>query len=312
VRKGQPAPFSRHGPAAAFAIKPEVSFPAGNCDEDGNHIQTGIVSIDGEGNIAESIGTSFATPLAASLLANLVRELSIEGEEAPMSLAKALLFHSAFLRDGPPDVQGIRYYGIGSPMDLQDILSCRQSAATIILQVPLTTRPEFQKRPFPMPSCLVDPESGLQGEVFMTLLYDPPLDAKCDVEYCRCNVNASLGTIDRADGSFSGKVKSVPAGITKEYPNEKELVEYGYKWSPLKLYYRKFIKSPWDKQWELRMELLTRSEFVLTAPLDVTLIVTVRAFKTDTRVYDEWVNQMNQLGWGPVDLRIASRGRFQP
>ena len=314
VRKGQPAPFGRRGPAPAFAIKPELSLPAGNCDQDGNHVQTGIVSIDGSGNIAESIGTSYPTPLAASLMSNLVRELSVDGEEAPLSLAKALLFHSAFLRSGASDVQGLRYYGIGCPMDLEEILGCRQSSATIIVQVPLTTRPEFHKRPFPMPSCLVDPEIGLQGEVFMTLFYDSPLDAKCDFEYCRCNVTASLGTVVRdseGNESFSGELKSVPAGITKEYPNEKELVEYGYKWSPLKLYYRKFSAGPWDKPWDLRMELLTRSEFVLAAPVDVTLVITIRAFKTDTKVYDELVTQMNRLGWAAIDLRTVSRGRFR-
>ncbi|WP_162671397.1 S8 family serine peptidase [Gemmata massiliana] len=76
VRQGEPSPFTRRGPAPSFGIKPEVAYPAGNCDKDGRHTQTGIVSIDSNGNETESVGTSYATPLASSVMANLISELT--------------------------------------------------------------------------------------------------------------------------------------------------------------------------------------------------------------------------------------------
>jgi hypothetical protein len=252
------------------------------------------VSIDGNKNIAESNGTSYSTPLAAGLLSSLIRELSVEGELAPVPLAKALMFHSAFLRNGPPDIARLRHVGLGSPMDLPDILHCRQDAARVIIQVPLTPKPEFHKSPFPMPPSLTGANSRLQGDVTMTLFYDSPLDPKSEFEYCRVNVVASLGTMGLrkrkrkvpADG-FKGEVLPVPEGLLKAYPNEEEQVKWGFKWSPLKMYYRQFTSYPAGKPWELRLEMLSRAGFVLEAAVTVYLIVTVRAFKPGANVYNE-------------------------
>jgi serine protease AprX len=276
-----------------------------------------VISIDGSGHIAESIGTSYATPLASSLLANLVAELSTHGEEAPIPLAKALTFHSALLREGVPDVERFRHLGIGNPYDLPDILHCRNDAATIIMQVPLTPKPDFVKSPFPIPPCLIHPERGLQCDLSMTLYYDPPVDATYDFEYCRCNVVASLGTIrmrNRKDKEpkegFNGEVELVPVDMMKAYPTEEELVKHGYKWSPLKLYHHRFIRGPADKTWELRLEMLTRAGFFLETPVSVFLIVTLRSLKQGLPVYDEMVKEMAKLGWGASDLRVRSRERL--
>jgi hypothetical protein len=316
VKKDEPSPFTRRGPSAAYGTKPEISFPGGNCDKDGRHVQTGIVSIDNNGNVSESIGTSFATPLASTLLANLVTELSIDGEEAAIPLAKAMMFHSALVRNGVPDPNGFRYRGVGTPLDLAELLHCRQSSATVILQVPLTNKPDFAK-PFPMPPCLIG-DNGLRGEVFMTLYYEPMLDQACDFEYWQSNVDAALGTIrlkrrkdkDPADG-FNGELDCVPVGMKKAYPNELEQIAHGFKWSPLKFYYRRFVRGPADKTWEVRLELLNRDGFVLASPVQVYLIVTVRALAGEAQVYNEMVQEMARLGWAANDLKFRSSQRIR-
>src|SRR6185503_10079573 len=71
VKAGEPSPFSRRGPGAAYLPKPEVCHYGGNCDANGDCRQVGVLSLDGSGHIAEAIGTSFSTPLVATILANI-------------------------------------------------------------------------------------------------------------------------------------------------------------------------------------------------------------------------------------------------
>ncbi len=74
----------------------------------------------------------------------------------------------------------------------------------------------------------------------MTLAYDPPLDPNFGQEYCRVNINASLGTYERSkeDGklNYSGKV---PLEKRWDEKLERSRVENGFKWSPIKSYHRK-------------------------------------------------------------------------
>jgi len=71
VGEEEPSPFSRRGPGPAFVPKPELVHYGGNCDSDGRFTGTGLLSLDGQGNLAESIGTSFSSPIVAGLLATV-------------------------------------------------------------------------------------------------------------------------------------------------------------------------------------------------------------------------------------------------
>ena len=160
------------------------------------------------------------------------------------------------MKNGPPQGDHVQYRGIGVPADVDESLHCVQSAATIIMRVDVRPRPLFEKRPFPMPRCLLK-GSGLQCEIFMTLLYDCPLDVRFDLEYCRNNVQASLGTVSvGTDGKekYGREVKPVPDRMNEQY--EADLYEYGYLWSPLKLYYRRFLRGP-NLPWRLTLRVLT-------------------------------------------------------
>ncbi len=312
VRRDEPSPFSRRGPGPAYHMKPELSSFGGNCDAAGAYFQSGVVSLDPGGRRAENIGTSFATPLVSTLAANAEAELNCGRWPGDRTLLKASIIHAAFLRSAPIDSGRFKYVGVGCPPDIDEILSCRQSAATSVFRVPVRAGLNYQKRPFPMPPCL-SAGGSLQCEVFMTLLYEPALNMSFGVEYCRCNVSASLGTIEAcADGREKYDRQVDPAPKSLEGGFEEDLVKHGYKWSPLKLYYRKFSRGPAGKEWRLSMEMLTRPEPEPILQQDVVLLVTVRGKSPDLPVYDEMVRAMNRLGWGASDLEIRSRDRLRP
>jgi len=315
VRREEPSPFTRRGPAPAYLMKPELSHYGGNCDAVGGYLQTGVISIDGAGHSAENIGTSFACPLVATVAANVYREVNVAPGAASPTLVKALMVHSALLRAVPSDPVEASYLGLGPPLTSEQIVQCRQSSATIVLQIPVQSRLEFAKRPFPMPTCLVDDAGNFRGEVFMTLLYDPPLDRAFGIEYCRNNVTATLGTVEgnEADGTgvYHREIHPVPKSLTEGW--EKDLIRHGFKWSPLKLYHRKFQRGagPAGKTWRLSLELLNRSGSDPSDPQDVVLIVTIRAAEGQARVYDELVREMTRLNWAAQDLQVRSRQRVR-
>jgi hypothetical protein len=216
------------------------------------------------------------------------------------------------MRNSPLDSSVINYCGLGAPAGVEDIVSCTRSSATIIIQAPVQASPTFGKRPFPIPACFANPDSGkLAGEIFMTLLYDPPLDRSHGIEYCRCNVSASLGTVtvDPKTGKevYERQVGPVPKELTDGY--EEELIKHGFKWAPLKLYYRKFSRGPAGRQWRLTLDVLNRADTQLDDAQDVILVITLRA--DSELVYDQMVQEMVRLNWGAQDLRVRSRLRLQ-
>ncbi len=311
VRREEASPFSRRGPGVGCTIRPEVSHYAGNCDEDGRYMQTGVVSINGAGQIAEDVGVSCATPFVTAIAGNVASELSVTADQASPSFVKAMVVHSAHVRNGPINPEHVEYFGAGRPADADEILNCRQNAATIIFQVPAERRSRFYKDRFPMPSCLS--KSGvLRGDIFMTLAYDPPLDRNFGIEYCRRDVQASLGTTsfnyETGAWEYGGReIPAAPHGLHRHY--RKELADLGLQWSPLKLYHRRFVRGPAGADWRLSLPVLNRAERDDESPLPVTLIVTIRSMDAEDEVYNETVRAMDLLGWRVNNLQLRSRLR---
>ncbi len=313
VKDGEPSPFSRRGPGPAYAIKPELSHIGGNCDIDGRCHQAGVISTDGSGGLSEDVGTSFSVAPVASLAANIFRELDLPGKLASPELVKSLLVHSAFLRSAPIKNDRFNYCGLGMPDDLDATLNCLKSSATIIMQPQLIDGEYFEKRHFPMPLCLNvrkrrGGKSYVRAEAFMTLLYHPPVDWHSGPEYCRTNIEASLGIVRRNSKGKRVQVRQLdPVARELEEGLEKDLIAKGMKWSPIKLYYRMFERTQSSKNWRLVLHMLHRHGFEQTAPQPATLLITIRDPENNAFVYDGMVREMTRLNWRIHDLQIRSR-----
>jgi putative addiction module CopG family antidote len=95
----------------------------------------------------------------------------------------------------------------------------------------------------------------------------------------------------------------------KAYPNEVDQIKYGFKWSPLKFYHRRFSRGPTDGNWELRLKMLARSGVMIVDPIDIFLIMTIRSLVPGLPVYKKLVTEMAKLSWGAPDLKLRSRER---
>jgi len=310
VKSGEPSPFSRRGPGAAFLPKPEVCHCGGNCSAAGDYRQVGVVSIDGSGNLAEAIGTSFSTPLIASVLTNIRSSVV---ERISRNLAKALLIHSAAFENGRLDPKELRYKGFGTPGEIANMLTCAPWQATMIFEPEITpTLKIFAREEFPIPACFRNEKGKIKGEILMTLVYDPPLAPSAGAEYCQANVDVSLGTYEpsatRSHMNHRKKVPLEPEDKTELF--EKYQLEHGFKWSPVKVYRKRFTSTK-GEYWRIQMQLSHRTELYELPPQNVALVVSLIDPEEKLPVYNDVIKAMNRSGWVQENLRIDARIRQQ-
>lgn len=306
VKQGEPSPFSRRGPGAAFLPKPEICHYGGNLDRRGTCSQLGIISLDCDGKLIENIGTSFAAPWVSTIMAHL------RAGNISANLAKALLIHSAVLQGGPIKHDDFIYKGFGVPLDIDDISICQPWNATMIFEPQLQPiKRQFDRGGFPLPACLKNPNGSYHGELYVTLVYDPPLSPQAGSEYCQVNVDVSIGrrsgTTNSGRPQHRGEIKLQPEDVKNLF--ESTQITHGFKWSPVKVYKTSFQRLKGD-EWGLRLEILYRDHAgIKRQPQNVALLVTIADPDRKSPVYNEVVQLLNQRGWVSENLNLSSRIR---
>ena len=316
VKTGEPSPFSRRGPGPVSLIRPELSHYGGNCTQNGDYTQSGVLSLDMKGQLAENIGTSFATPLVSTLTANIKKRV-VGG--ASGLLARALLIHAAAKAGGKVDPSKLPYYGFGTPPDVAHIIGCEEHECTLIFELDIEPGMAFQKAVFPIPACLYIDDDRVKADFLMTLAYHPDLDASFGSEYCRTNVDVSLGTVKQilVQDKVTGKDKYVDRMTGQVPPDdpvigqgyEADQVKEGFKWSPLKVYRRERVRGITGALWRLQLDVHYRSNHLPLHGAKAVLIVTISDPEKLAPVYNEMVVQMQLLGWGATDLQLQPRLR---
>lgn len=314
--RGDPSPFSRRGPGPGFVPKPEVSHLGGNCTSAGDYSQIGVISVNGSGQKAEDIGTSFSTPLVSSILSHIY-------DRAPSvshPLAKALLIHSAVSQHPSLEASHIPYKGFGVPADPDDAIFCSGTAATLVFEpeLELSRVYEFVKTDFPIPDCLRTDKGGFCGEIIMTLVYDPPLDPAFGAEYCRTNVEASLGTYEwnperQTVENFKGMIPLDPSPKRLKEMYEEHLVEHGFKWSPVKVYRKRFHRAAPEKKWLLRLSAQKRGEHMQldegSEKQKVAVVLTIKDPEGKQPVYEQVTSLIAAQNWIVQRLEVQTRVR---
>lgn len=307
VNKFEPSIFSRSGPVANYILKPDLCHYGGNHLENGNSlVNLGVTSLgiasDTHCTFGQDCGTSFSTPLVSTIAANLWQFM---GYDTPRHTIKGLLAHSARLRQEIDKHEKV-YYGWGMPFDVNNFMFCNENEITMVLEGEISSNSEIVgKLPFPIPDSLRTDSNKVKAEFFMTVSYDPPLDSNRAFEYCLVNIDAGLGEIE--GNSFKGKVPAEGTGF------EQDLVNGKYKWSPVKVYHKKYTRGVDVENWKLQVKMLTRHGF--EPPEDFvqpfSIILTIRALDPDAQVYNEMVRLMDQYNWEVSNANISIEQQVQ-
>ncbi|MDP2571582.1 S8 family peptidase [Vibrio penaeicida] len=302
VKSKDPSPFSRKGPVSNYVQKPDVVHFGGNLlNIGGTAIPLGVNSVCPNGLKRNDIGTSYATPIISNIAANLFQKL---GEKATPNLVKALIIHNANM--GLPSNfkdEHRPYYGWGIPSDLSSILDVNDYEATLAFEGHAQKSFEVEKLPFPIPECLRTEEGKVRGEFFITLVYQPDLDANQAFEYCQVELKVGFGEVGE-DGGFTSKVP--PKKDAHLY--EEDLVKNGDKWSPVKVYQKRFPRGIDIENWRLRVKILGRDGYEAEGvQVPFTILLTIRDIDKEQPVYNEMVNLMDAYNWNVSDLIIDQR-----
>ena len=308
VEKDMPSPFSRKGPGANYLIKPDVVYYGGNCTSDLRCEGTGIISFDIHGNIIEDIGTSYSTPVITAIYASLRNGIA---EERSREFAKAFLIHSAQIPEqAKKDVTDFdKYYGYGKPAEnVEEILTCVDASVTLVFSGTLFNGTFIEFNDFPYPKSLYR-NKKCYGDIRMTLVYTPQIDASFGQEYCCTNIDVHFGTYDFIDdeGYVHGFRSEVPIVKKWDEKYERFRVENGFKWSPIKSYSRSILKGIGKKPWRLMVDSVARlgenyngQEFVL--------LVTI-SDPQQKPIYDEVIQALRERGYIHSEVKINNRIR---
>ncbi len=310
AKVGEPSPFTRKGPGAAYVPKPEVNHIGGNTNAMLQYTQMGVLSIDGKRGLAETVGTSFAAPLVAATAAQVAHAMN---QPPSRNLLKALIVHSAVIHSPEITAADLPYTGFGKPPTPEDILRCRPWEATLIfeLELPYLKR-SFNKLDFPIPPCL-QKDGKVYGDVTLTLVYDPPADCNDGAAYSQVNIDCSLGTcsIDADEEEYGGR-EIIPYPKDFKELFEKSQIEHGFKWSPVKVFRRHMKRVEASDTWRISLDMhIRKSSFNPPARQHAVLLATIADPDHALPVYNEVVTMMNQVKWQTQNLQLRAPTRVR-
>lgn len=320
--KGAPSPFSPRGPVANNIIKPDLLEVGGNIAGDGK-TQLGVNTIGKGGNPVYPVGTSFAAPRVSGMSAEIQACIERSGLKnmKPYLPTKALLLHHAkipetFVLGG--NITMSDYYGFGIPSSMQDTIGdCFWRSTTLIYGQLYPNGEDLVIDDFPYPDGLHG-GSNYWGQVWITMVSDPILDASFKTEYVRSNVDIQFGSVQ--GGKFKGQTNCVHTGER----DERTLLRERHKWSPIKQYRSSWREGCSGDALRLKASLTLRekeSEFIRTKiksvqdyPVDFVIAITIadplKAVQVNNQVFQKW--RMRGYIPTPVEVTTQLRARFMP
>lgn len=244
---GEISPFSRRGPGADRARKPELVAHGGNALFDGTGFvptpRTAVYGLNRDGTtLAYMIGTSFAAPVVAQYAARLFDAYP----DATPNLVRALLCHFTRSVTAPTGCAPVRPYdfcGFGEP-EIDQALFATRNAATFLYQGVLRAD-KYLFIPFLVPQALAA-DSASRLTIRSTVVFDPPVSLDDSVNYSFCRVAAKLR-------------KATPDGM-REFDIGGDDDDLLHPWNPLLHFGHAFRHGYAAGEWELRLRLMTRGD----------------------------------------------------
>ena len=302
-----PANYSCHGPGLRIGIKPDLSHIGGAGSDD----DSGLYSLDRNGEVIHGCGTSYATIHIAKALALL--DQSIEGYTSRETLIALMLHHSEVpdcLRDKKLQKVLKNVIGFGIPKSSVEILEGTRSGITLVFANRITAGKRMRFN-FSWPTSLVR-DGSCSGWAKLTLVSTPPFDYVYGAEFVRVNMQAQLRQeeIDN-DGksSYTGRLEPIYAADKGNiHLKEKNLIANAFKWAPTKMFAKNLKEVGKSSNWTLDIECLTRDGEIM--PVDgvpFTALLTIEDLSGKKPVFQEMRQSLQSTGVVISDIQTASR-----
>jgi hypothetical protein len=301
-----PARYSRRGPGPSLGAKPDLAHIGGRFEKN-----SGLQSLNPNGNCMQSCGTSYSAPLVARTAATL--DHAIQGGVSREAIT-ALVIHHAKTPSNmlSKHLKQIRkdFIGAGIPAPVSETLLVDDHTITLVFNGVLYDGHELRFQ-FAWPSSLVNSDGACSGNVKLTLVHRPPVDLNQKGEFVRVNLDAYLRQeeINKTTGeiTFRGRLKG--DGAKRE---EKELVKHGAKWWPIKVFEDQFKSKGHSSQWRLVIDPLCRSNFAFPEEgISFSVVLTISDDNSTAPIFNEMRLQLQNDGANVADIRSALQTRVR-
>jgi hypothetical protein len=302
------ANYSRRGPGLRTGVKPDFCH-VGGASQAVAGASAGLYSIDEHGNGTNGCGTSYAAPLVARTLAGL--NYAIEGDVSRETLLALAVHHSARPPPFASDViAGLarELVGFGMPQSSDTILRGADHQITLVFAGRLQQEKQLTFA-FSWPSVLTSEGGICRGYARLTLVTHPPLDYKFGAELVRVNVSAKLQQ-STGEGRYKGRLHETYLPSAGDEPlYESELIEQGFKWSPVKTYERVLPRGVGtSSSWRLVVDALTRAnEPYPQGGIPFSAVLTIADPEEQFPVFDSMRQSLQAMGVQIADIRTAAR-----
>ena len=303
----KPSRYTRKGPGPALGHKPDLCHIGGRLER-----PHGLASISPNGELTNGCGTSYSAPLVAKTLANL--DFAIEGAVHAETL-KALLIHNAELPKwlNTKNLKKISKYlvGAGLPKNTVSSLGVSNHEITLVFHGEIGFRQKMHFD-FAWPQSLVDDLGKCRGYVKMTTVYSPAIDRNNGAEFIVHNIDTWLrqANFDPATNTtaYSGMLKAEKGDTSIE----KERVESGVKWWPVKKIEGRPEAKTTSTQCRLVVEALSRYGHSVENPIPFTVILTISDPTNTHDIFNEVRAQLQSNGVQLADIKTALRTQLRP
>jgi Subtilase family len=308
---GVPAAYTRRGPGLRVGVKPDVGHFGGALAEAG--LSSGLRSWIDDSQVVMGHGTSYATPLVAKPLATLESRIV-----SPLSreMLQGLLIHGCQIPEtlrSPTLAEVARQFiGFGVPSPCEEMLQTPDHAITLVFSDVLFAKRKLEFN-FAWPRSLVNQKTGAcRGEVRMTLVYRPTLNAAFGCEVVRVNLDAHLQQ-EEGDG-YESRIKQAFLPKDKDDAHfEHELIRHGLKWWPIKVYHDRFPRGKGkSSNWRLSLDSLLRADEVFPAEgVPFALVLTISDIDKTEPVFNDLRLHLTSSSVQISDIRAATQVRVQ-
>lgn len=303
-----PARYSRRGPGLRAGNKPDLAHVGGFGSNTGP-LGHGLFSISPDGLLVDGCGTSYATPLVAKTAATL--DHSIEGNVSRETLIALLVHHASVptpLQQKALQSSSRHLVGFGVPKAAHEILQTGDHEITLVFATRIKVKQQIHFN-FNWPASLVGTGGKCRGQAKLTVVASPPLDQRFGAEFVRINIFGALQQ-EQENGGWKGKLDPLylPGGADGEHL-EAELIEHGFKWSPVKVYEKSMPKGVGkSSNWRLALEYLTRAgEQMPEDGVPFTAILTISDIDKVQPVFNEMRQALTSIGVKVADIQTAAR-----
>lgn len=304
-----PSIYSCRGPGMRVGIKPDLAHVGGCGSKHANG--TGLLSINGDGDIVDDCGTSYAAPGVSKILASL--DHGIEGYTSRETLM-ALALHQTSLPEILKDkklksiIKNVVGFGIPSPS--YEILQGSDSSITLVFANRIKAGKKMSFK-FSWPASLVS-NGKCKGYARLTLVSTPPFDYRYGAEFARVNIEAYLRQehVGKESSGYVGRLEPFYAPEKGDnQQKEKNLIEHSLKWASTKVFAKEWKRGIGNtSNWALEVEYLARDgEIVPAEGIPFTVMLTISDPEGNKPVFKEMHQMLKTLGVQIADIQTAAR-----